>query len=300
MGLVIGARAAGRRRGMSWPCLVMMAAAGGLFGGALLSALSPWLVPLAAATQAAGDMRATAEARPAEEAPLPSLTKPTEGLSNMLVGERSIDHVFAKPEGEGAWPGIVLLHDGWGLRDEAKAFARRLAEEGFVVIAPDLNRGKVAKEADKARELSMLMDKQEAIAIATALGEHMKVQSYTGDHRVGIVGIDSGGLLALRASMESSDFSAVVSLYGRPVDDSDDIRRIGAPLLGIFGGADQAIPAADVLRFRETLEAGNRTAEIKVYDGAGHGFMDQSSKAYDRAAAADAWSLMVSFLRSHL
>jgi carboxymethylenebutenolidase len=272
----------------------MMAAAAGLFGGALLAALSPRLIPLAAATRPSG------EAPPADETPLPSLTRPTEGLSTMELGERTIDHIFARPEGEGTWPGIVLLHDGWGLRDEAKAFARRLAEEGFVVIAPDLNRGKVAKEADKARELSMLMDKTEAIAIATALGEHMKVQSYTGDRRVGIVGIDSGGLLALRTSMQSSDFAAIVSIYGRPVDDGEDIRKIGAPLLGIYGRADQVIPPADVLRLRETLEAGNRTAEIKIYDGAGHGFMDESSKGYDRAAAADAWSLMVSFLRSHL
>ncbi len=275
------------RRAVSWPCVAMFACAAGLAGGALVASMAPGLIPLAKAALAA-------------EESVPSLTRKAEGLSNMVLGERSVDYFQAQPEGETGWPGIVLLHDGWGMRDEVKAIARRLAEEGFVVVVPDLNGGRIAKTADKAREISILMDKAAAVSIASAVGEHMKQQSYTGDHRVGIVGIDSGGYLALRASMETSAFSAVVTIYGKPIEDADELRRIGAPLLGVFAGADKLIPVADVERFSAALQAGNRTAEIRIYENAAHGFMDEGSESHDKSAASDAWSLIASFLRAHL
>lgn len=254
---------------------------------ALAIALAAWILPARAASQA-------------PVGPVTGRTLAARGLERMQIEDLTIDYFTARPEGEGTWPGVILGHEGWGISEDFKDVARRLAEEGFVVMVPDLNGGKVARDADKARELGVLMDESAAVARIDALASHLKYRPEVGDHRVGLVGFDAGGRAALLAGMVSEAASCVVIVYGRPVIEPDRLRRIGPPVLGIFGGRDPLVPRDQAEAFREALAAASRTADVRIYDEAGRGFMNAKWEQHDPAAAADAWSLIVAFLRDYL
>lgn len=232
--------------------------------------------------------------------PVTGRTLAARGLERMQIEELTIDYFLAKPEGEGTWPGVILAHEGWGVSEEFKDLARRLAGEGFIVLVPDLNGGKVARDPDKARELGVLMDESAAVAKLDALASHLKYRPEVGDHRVGLVGFDTGGRVGLLTGMVSQDLACVVIAYGRPVTDADQLRRIGSPILGIFGGQDLLIPRQQAEEFREALAAAGRTSDVRIYDTAGRGFMNPKWEQPDPEAAADAWSLIIAFLRDYL
>jgi len=227
-------------------------------------------------------------------------TAETRGLRPLQLEARQIHHYRATPEGEGPWPGVVLAHDSMGLDANTKNLADRLAAEGFLVIAPDLYDGKVALDADKGREMSVIMDEKESVAILEAVAGHLKQLPEVGDHRVAFVGFDMGGRLALLGGMASQDVSAVVAAYGRPVMEVDELRRIGCPILALYGDRDATIRKEDVEAFRQALEAAGRSADVRVYEGAGHNFAKAEDPNHDPTAAKDAWSLIVAFLRDHL
>jgi carboxymethylenebutenolidase len=272
--------------------LAMLCASGGILLGSMTAMLSPSVVLRSAAV-----MAPRALASPDQSAPR---TAPAMGLAHMKLEDQQVGYYLAKPEGEGTWPGVLLLHEGWGLDEAFKKTADRFAGEGFFVVAPDLNGGKVARDADKARELSVIVDEAAAASILEKLAAYVKFMPEVGDHRIGVVGFDMGGRLALLAGMRSTDVSAVVVAYGRPITDRDQLRRIACPILGLFGERDELVPQAEVERFREALGAASRNAEVKVYPAAGRAFMNPQFGRFDEADAKDAWSRIVAFLKDKL
>ena len=232
--------------------------------------------------------------------PGPTRTAPTQGLSRMNLDNIAIDFYLKKPPGQGTWPGIVLVHDGGGMSPGVLRLVDELASKGFIVIAPDLYGGKYALDDDKARELSVVMDEQAALAILDALAAHLKNQVEVGDHRVGIVGFDTGGRLAMKAAIGSRDVSAVAVVYARSPGDPETIRRVGCPLMAVFAGKDDMIPPRESETLREALEAMGDRGRVAILPGAGHGFMKDTDPRYDPSAAGQAWARIVAFLRENL
>jgi carboxymethylenebutenolidase len=202
---------------------------------------------------------------------------------------------------EGALPGLVVVHEWWGLNDNVRLMTRRLAAQGYVALAVDLYDGGVAATPDEAQAL-MQRSTERAEPLMRTLDEaitHLRVVQ--GAPRVGVVGWCFGGGWALRTALALPEqVDAAVMYYGRVVTDPRTLTSLDAPLLGLFGGADASIPVADVRAMEAVLREQGNDVEVHVYDGAGHGFANPSGRGYDAAAAEDAWRRTTAFLAGHL
>jgi carboxymethylenebutenolidase len=221
---------------------------------------------------------------------------------------------------EGAHPGVVMIHDVWGLADHTRDLATRLAGEGFAVLALDLYRGLPdAKIEDPGRFIRELSDPSVLADVQTGI-DFLASDPASAGRPVGVTGFCMGGMYALLAACTCSGLSAAVSFYGmlsyehgmlRPPDGVDRSRKprqpldaapeLGCPLLAFFGEADRFIPLADVERLRGALSEAAHPSEVRTYPGAGHAFMnDTRPEAYHPEAAADAWRRSVAFLGARL
>jgi carboxymethylenebutenolidase len=118
--------------------------------------------------------------------------------------------------------------------------------------------------------------------------------------KIGVVGFCMGGRLALLSAIGSKEFSACSIFYGRPESDPASLAKLSCPVLGIYGGADQGIGPDQVDPFREGLEKAGVKHEVKVYEGAGHAFLNETGRNYHPAAAKDAWAKLTDFFAKHL
>ena len=222
------------------------------------------------------------------------------GLTKVPIEGRVVDCYIAKPKGEAPWPGLVLAHDRMGVDTDTKRLADRLAAEGFVVMAPDLYHGRVALDADKGRELATILDESEAAVALAEMAGYLKFHPDLGNHRVGFIGFDLGGRLSLVAATRSPDVSAVAAIYGRPITENDSLRRINVPILAFYGELDDQIPPAQVTSFKEALDKAGRTAIVRSFPGAGHGFMKPGADTFKQDAADAAWPAIIAFLKEIL
>jgi len=216
-------------------------------------------------------------------------------------------------------PGVVMIHDVWGLSDHTRDLATRLAREGFAVLAVDLYRRETEVKIENPgvwmRGLSdpqVLDDLRAAAAFLASRAET------TG--KVGVVGFCMGGMYALMAGCDDLGFAASVSFYGllshrhgilhdpagldpekKPHEPLAVASQLACPLLAFFGDRDEFVPMDDVHALERAFAAAPAPAEVVVVEGAGHAFMnDTRPDAYRPAAAAEAWRRMVGFLKREL
>ncbi len=207
---------------------------------------------------------------------------------------------LARPTYAGPHRGVVLIQEWWGLVPHIEEVARRFARAGFVALAPDLYHGQTATEPDEARKLAMALDRGRAVAEIAAAARYLKAMDQVLPKWVGVVGWCMGGGLAISATAHSGDFAAAVAFYGQPLA-ADDVARIQAPILGLYGEADHGIPPERVHEFEAALKQYRIPHEITIYPGAGHAFFnDTRPQAYHEAAARDAWDRTLAWLRKYL
>jgi carboxymethylenebutenolidase len=209
---------------------------------------------------------------------------------------------LARPkDAAGPLPGLVVIQEWWGLNDNVRAMTRRFAGEGYVALAVDLYEGKLATDADGARALM-----EKALGDFPRLMSHLaQARSYLATHskapKIGAVGWCFGGAMSLQGAIAlGRELDAAVVYYGRTVTDPQELAKISAPLLGLFGGADTGIPLEGVRAMEAELARLGKEATIVVYDGAGHGFANPSGQSFDAAAAEAAWQRATAFLAEHL
>ena len=229
---------------------------------------------------------------------------------------------LALPDGQGesSLPGVVMIHDVWGLYDHYRDLARRLAEEGFGVLALDLYRrhGDVKIE-DPGSWIRNLSD-PEIQADVEAAAAFLSAEPATRDRKVAVVGFCMGGMYALLAGCGAKGVSAVVPFYGllshehgllhsdagldperKPRSPLEAVSELQCPLLGFFGAEDSFVPPDDVKELELRASETGESVEVISYPGAGHAFMNDSRpEAYRPEAAADAWQRMLVFLRCQL
>lgn len=215
-------------------------------------------------------------------------------------GTEQVTGYLAKPPGAGPFPGLVVIHEWWGLNDQIKGTAEALARDGYVVLAVDLYRGRVTTDASEAHELMRGLPEDQAIRDLKAAVAYLRGRPDVHGDRIGSIGWCMGGGYSLALAIHQPDLAASVIYYGRLATDRTLLARIQAPVLGIFGEEDRGIPPTAVQGFEQAMIALGKTAEIHIYPGAGHAFANPERPSYRKAAADDAWNRTSAFLAKFL
>jgi carboxymethylenebutenolidase len=218
-----------------------------------------------------------------------------------------IEAYLAHPPDAKRHPGVVLVHDWWGLNDQIKGVAGRLAGEGYVVIVPDLYRGKVGTDAGWAHQLSRGLDERWAVeTIGAAIDWLRLLDAREGGRPAGdalpmaIWGIGMGGKLSLQTALAGKDLQAAVMFYSEVEPDSQKLKPLKAPLLGIFADEDHGIPSDKVKAFEAALKEAGKDSTIIIYRSVGHGFFNEKRPNFEKTAAKMAWERTLQFLQEKL
>ncbi len=208
---------------------------------------------------------------------------------------------LAKPSKEGVYPGIVMIHEWWGLNDNIKDMARQLAAEGYVVLAVDLYDGKVGSDQSEARDLSSKVrnDMDGVIGNMKAAVKHLKSLDNVDNDRIGSMGWCFGGQMSLQLAL-NEPLAATVIYYGSLETNASKLSSIKWPILGIFGDKDTSIPVETVKKFESALKEAGVENEIHIYEGVGHAFANPSGMSYAPEQTKDAWKKTVEFLDKNL
>jgi len=203
------------------------------------------------------------------------------------------------PSGHG--PGVLVIQEWWGLVEQIRDVADRLAREGFVALAPDLYHGERTDDPDVAGRLMMDLQVPRAARDLEAAVEFLLRHSSVTGARVGAIGFCMGGQLALFAATRSRRIGAVVDCYGIHPNVPLDPAGLEAAVLGIFAERDAWVPPEAARRLESELRAAGKRATIRIFPGVGHAFMnDARPDAYDAVAAARAFADALAFLRAEL
>jgi carboxymethylenebutenolidase len=216
-------------------------------------------------------------------------------------GDETVQGALYTPSGKGPFPAIIVIHEWWGLNDWVKQQASRLADQGYVALAVDLYRGKVATTPDEAHEIMRGVPEDRAQRDLHAAFQFLSSQADVKKDRIGAIGWCMGGGYALDVALAEPRLAADVINYGHLATDPQLLKKINAPILGLFGAQDRGIPAADVHQFEQSLKQMGKTIDVKIYDDAGHAFENPNNTAgYREADAADAWRRTADFLANTL
>jgi len=232
-----------------------------------------------------------------------------------MSGEEHPFGFLALP-GERPCPGVVMIPDVWGLSDHYRELALRLAADDFAVLAIDPYRKTGSPQlTDVASAMAWIRGLSDPLVQETVQEavDAMLLHPAMAGHKVGVIGFCMGGQYALLAACGCTGLSACAPFYGmlryeegldparKPRSPLDALADLACPVLGFYGEEDPIIPVADVRALEERLAKTGQPAEVHLYPGAGHAFMNTTRpEMYRPEAAADAWARLVPFLGTHL
>ncbi len=211
---------------------------------------------------------------------------------------------LALPE-SGSGPGIIVVQEWWGLNDQIRGTADRLASDGFVALAPDLYRGELAghDEMDRAGELMSTLPPDRAAADMSAAVDALVDHPATSGTGIGVVGFCMGGMLTfLLAAARPDRIAAAVPFYGFPQGDTEpDFGPMTAAVRGHMARADDFFGPAAALDLEQRLRAMGKDVSFTIHD-AGHAFMNETDAlgSYDPELRARVWPEVVGFLHERL
>jgi carboxymethylenebutenolidase len=231
----------------------------------------------------------------------PSAPVTSADVAYATVSGTQVEGTLVHPEGKGPWPGVIMIHEWWGLNQNIRVMAESLASNGFTVLAVDLYSGAVADTPERARELMSEVMKDPDRAEDNLRQAYAYLASHEHAPKVGVVGWCFGGGWSLRTALMLPDkIGATVIYYGQLVTDPARLKTLDMPIMGFFGAEDQGIPVSEVKRFQAALEELHKNAQIIIYPGAGHAFANPSGTRYVESAAQDSWRRTVAFFRRYL
>lgn len=214
---------------------------------------------------------------------------------------------FQRPDGghTPAWladagpgrPGVIVIQEWWGLNDQIRSVADRLATAGYTALAPDLYRGRLASTADEANHMMTGLDFVDAThQDLRGAAAHLAALC----PKVGVMGFCMGGALTVSAAVHVPGLSAAVCFYGIPPAELADPARIAVPFMGHFATRDGWCTPQAAASLEATLRGAGQSPEIHHYD-AEHAFFNQRRpEVYDAACADLAWSRTLDFLQRQL
>jgi carboxymethylenebutenolidase len=246
------------------------------------------------------------------------ITTSTEGLTvtetKVTSSGFQVPIYEARPAAAGRYPVVLVLPEAFGMHEHIKDVTRRFAKEGFFAITFE----PYAREGGTLQlpNLQAVMKVINSVSDAQVMGDldailaYAKQQSAANPDRIGVTGFCRGGLYVLLFAAHNPDVKAAVAWYGqikpamtagiRNVGPLDVAAKITAPVLGLYGEADQGIPVADVKEMEAALKAAGKTAEFITYPGAPHAFNADYRESYRPEAAKDAWTRCVAWFNKYL
>lgn len=216
------------------------------------------------------------------------------------IGDRPIHGYLARPAGDGPFPGVIVIQEWWGLNDNIRSMADRVAGEGYLALAVDMYEGEVATDREGAMRL-MRASMAQTDRLEENLRQARAFLAAEGATRVGSIGWCFGGGWSLRAAaLLGDELDAAIIYYGRVLTDPAALEPISAPILGLFGELDGGIPVESVREFETAMQNLGKQVSIHVYPDADHAFANPSGTRYNEAAAGDAWEKTLAFFSEHL
>jgi carboxymethylenebutenolidase len=279
-------------------CATLLAATGCDMGSGPSTAPAPGTPELPATSAPAADNPASPP--PASETEAREVVAET--LAYAEVGEQLVHGHFAFPADMiDPLPGIIVIHERWGLDDSTRVLAEQLASQGYIVLAVDLFGGQTTRDMSIARNLMVPIVEDPGPSEQNIRQAYQFLVNSAQSPRVGALGWSFGGSWALNsASLYPDDLAAAVIYYGGVTDNEERLAPINVPILGLFGETDRSITAETISGFEGTLERLDKDYQIEVYPGAGHAFADPEGTNYNADVAARAWAEVTAFLEKHL
>jgi carboxymethylenebutenolidase len=205
---------------------------------------------------------------------------------------------LVRPIVDNNYPAIIMIHEWWGLNENIKEMAKKLASHGYVVLAVDLYDGQVATTSEEARILVTSFDKNIGIENMNSAVSYID-ENYSPE-KIGSLGWCFGGGQSLNLALNNTSIDATVIYYGSLVTDTKELSVITWPVLGIFGELDKGITVDTVNTFENSLNQLGIQNEIIIYPSADHAFANPSGDRYAPEASQDAWQKTLQFLQSNL
>jgi carboxymethylenebutenolidase len=225
-------------------------------------------------------------------------------LTNITIeaDDTTLYAYLAQPEGEGPFPGVLMIHEWWGIREDIVKKADKLAAEGYVVLAVDAYRGRVATGIPGALYNTITYPQVQINADMAAFYAHLASLDNVDAARVGVMGYCFGGRQTMIfATQQPGAVQVALTYYGggqpNTVEELQPLAEGNITVLGVFGAEDGMIPLAEVDTLEASLAELGITHEITVYDGVGHAFVTELA---GDSASAQAWAQGVDFLNTHL
>jgi carboxymethylenebutenolidase len=213
-----------------------------------------------------------------------------------LVGFLAMPQDAAEP-----LPGVIVIHEWWGLNDNIKAMTRRLAGEGYVALAVDLYGGATAETPEAAQALMAALVAEPEGARQNLTQAYNYLEKYALAPRIASIGWCLGGGWSLQTALLYPEaLDAMVMYYGQVLTDRDRLAPLNVPVLGFFGAEEESIPVREVQQFRATLQELGKNAEVLIVPRADHAFANPSGGNYNEQAANEAWATTLAFLSRHL
>ncbi len=223
-------------------------------------------------------------------------------LSNVEIDEDDVtlSAFLAQPVTEGTYPGIIMIHEWWGLNDQVKSMADIMAREGYVVLAVDLFDDNVATTVEGAQANLRDNPNEKTIPRMQAALKYLRNESNVDPGKIASIGWCYGGGQSFQLGI-NEDLQAVVIYYGRVSTNEAELIELDEPVLGVFGADDTSIPVEDVREFKKILMEQGTSADIYIYDGAGHAFANPTNtQAFREEQAIDAWNKTLDFMGLNL
>jgi carboxymethylenebutenolidase len=214
---------------------------------------------------------------------------------NLSTSHGPTTAIVARPHDE-ASAAVVLIHEWWGINDHMRDLAGRYANEGYLCVAPDLYRGKVAADPKEASEL------MQALAIDDGIETIQKairvIREAFGVDRFAITGYCMGGTFSLHAACVMPELAAAAPFYG-DIPEAEILKQLTVPTLFIAGKRDAWINPEKVSSLQESASTYDLPVEVVSYDADHAFFNDTRPQVYDAVAAADAWQRVLEHFRLH-
>ena len=225
-------------------------------------------------------------------------------LANAIIpganGEPDVLAYVAKPDGEGPFPAVIMIHEFFGLNESIIGKTEGLTEDGYYVIAPDTFRGSTTSWIPRAIYQVISTPQERVNADLDSVYAWLASQPEVDTNRIAIVGFCYGGRASLLYSLHNNKLAATVVFYGSPETDPEVLKSLPGPLLGIFGGADVSISQEDIKAFEDGLQAAGVPHEITVYEGQPHAFVTDIESIRTGGVQGQAWAQMLDFLDMNL
>ena len=231
---------------------------------------------------------------------------------NLTIPDGKMPAYLCHPAGAGPHPAVIVVMEAFGLNGHIEDVTERIAREGYVTLAPDLYH-RFGSPIIPYAEIPRAIDTLKKLEDSKVMGEigaaiaHLRGLKEVRADRIGITGFCMGGRVTfLSAARHAADIKAAVAFYGggiaadapnAPINFADKIR---CPVLCFFGETDQMIPLDQVRKVEDTLKRLGKTFEVKVYQGAGHGFFCNERPSYHAESAKDAWEKTRAWFQNHL